>query len=230
MRTSRQFWRSASIQTARLARRRFFVGDSEIAKGVRGVTGPVMLRPETDVAVLVLSLMVIAKGITTSFSRLLVEPATRKYSTCRFNPHHRRACTSVFDRISTLKTGFNPVIDVPLTGNVVVSHAVMRQADSPPTCRSLYFCAHTPCRCSGGAATLVLTEARSHQGKPLFGVSISRSRQSRNQVATRSERLATRLTGPSSRLESASLKSRFVKRTETRCVAVFPLPLFKWEE
>jgi hypothetical protein len=43
-----------------------------------------MFRAETDVAVLVLSFMVIAKRITTGFSRLLVEPATRKYSPCRF--------------------------------------------------------------------------------------------------------------------------------------------------
>jgi hypothetical protein len=42
-----------------------------------------MLRPETDVAVLVLSLMVIAKGITTSFGCFLIEPAARKYSSRR---------------------------------------------------------------------------------------------------------------------------------------------------
>ena len=91
-----------------------------MAKGVRGVTRPVVLRPETDVAVLVLSLMVIAKGIASSFSRLRVEPATRKYSACRFDTHHRRASTSILDRISTLKTGFDPVVDVAFARNVVV--------------------------------------------------------------------------------------------------------------
>jgi hypothetical protein len=88
-----------------------------------------MFWPETDVAVFVFSLMVVAERIASSFGRLLVEPATRKYSPCRFNPHHRRTSASVLYRISTFKTGLNPVVDVTFARDVVVSHTIMRQVN-----------------------------------------------------------------------------------------------------
>jgi hypothetical protein len=64
---------------------------------------PVVLRPETDIAVLVLALMVIAERIASSFRCLLIKPATGKYAPCRFNPHHSRARAAIFDRLSAFE-------------------------------------------------------------------------------------------------------------------------------
>jgi hypothetical protein len=49
------------------------VADCEVAEGVGCMTRPVMLRSKANIAVLVSSLMIIAKGIAPSFGRSLVE-------------------------------------------------------------------------------------------------------------------------------------------------------------
>jgi hypothetical protein len=88
-----------------------------------------MLRPETDIAVLVLPLVVITQRVSPCFSRVGVEPATRKYATSGFYPHHRRARTAVLNWGGALKAGLDPVIDVALPRNVVGRHPVVRQVD-----------------------------------------------------------------------------------------------------
>ena len=88
---------------------------------------PVVLRSKTDVAVFVLALMVIAKGIASGFRCLLIEPTARKDSTRGLDPHHGGTSTTVLDRRSAFKASLYPVIDVALARDIVVGNAVMRQ-------------------------------------------------------------------------------------------------------
>jgi hypothetical protein len=88
-----------------------------------------MLRPEPNVTILIASLVVVSERITSGFSTLLVEPAARKYATCHFNSHHCRAGAAVLDRRYAFEAGLDPVINIALTGDVVVGDTVMRQVD-----------------------------------------------------------------------------------------------------
>ena len=84
-----------------------------------------MFWAQTDTAFLVLTLVVIAKRIASSFSRL-IEPASRKHAPRRFYAHHRGTGSGILDRSAALEAGFDPVIDVTLAGDVVRRHAVVR--------------------------------------------------------------------------------------------------------
>jgi hypothetical protein len=70
--------------------------------------------------------MGVAERVTTSFSRLLVEPTARKNASCGLDPHHCGTSPGVLDRRFTLKAGFSPMIDVAFAGDVVCGNAVMR--------------------------------------------------------------------------------------------------------
>ena len=70
------------------------------------MTRPIFFGTETDIAVLILALKVIAKGIPTSFGLLFIEAAARKDTTNGFNPHHIRSQP-------------RSVVDVALARNVV---------------------------------------------------------------------------------------------------------------
>jgi hypothetical protein len=74
--------------------------------------------------------MVVAERIAASLGRLLVEPAAGKYSTSCFNPHHCGTSAGILDRRLALEAGFSPVVDVSFPGDVVVRHAIVRQADN----------------------------------------------------------------------------------------------------
>jgi hypothetical protein len=56
--------------------------------------------------------------------------AAGKNSTSCFDPHHCRASPAILDRRFTLEAGLSPVVDVSFPGDVVVRHAVVRQADN----------------------------------------------------------------------------------------------------
>ena len=73
--------------------------------------------------------MVVAERVTTSFGRLLIEPAAREYAASRLNPHHCGNSPRILDRRFTLKACLSPMIDVALASDVVMSNAVMRQPD-----------------------------------------------------------------------------------------------------
>src|SRR4029077_4510172 len=93
------------------------------------MTTPIVLRPETDIAVSVLALMVITEAIASCLRRLIVEPATWKDPARSLNTHHCRAGAGVFDRRGAFEAGFDPVIDIAFTADVVGRHAVVRQMD-----------------------------------------------------------------------------------------------------
>ena len=87
---------------------------------------PIVFRAQTNTALLVLTLVVIAKRIASSFSRRLIEPASRKHAPRRFYAHHRGTGSGILDRNAALEAGFGPVIDVTLAGDVVRRHAIVR--------------------------------------------------------------------------------------------------------
>ena len=105
------------------------MADCEVAEGVGCMTRPVMLRSKPNIAVLVSSLMIIAKGIAPSFGRSLVELTAGENASSCFDPHHRRASAGVLDRRFTLKASLSPVIDVALTRDVVGRNAIVWQAN-----------------------------------------------------------------------------------------------------
>ena len=105
------------------------MADCEVAEGVGCMTRPVMLRSKPNIAVLVSSLMIIAKGIAPSFGRSLVELTAGENASSCFDPHHRRASAGVLDRRFTLKASLSPVIDVALTRDVVGRNTVVRKVD-----------------------------------------------------------------------------------------------------
>ena len=56
---SARLWRPTSVQPARTARRRFLVRYCKVAERISRMRTPVMLRPETDIAVLVVTLVAV---------------------------------------------------------------------------------------------------------------------------------------------------------------------------
>ena len=81
-----------------------------------------MFWAQTDTAFLVLTLVVVAERIASSFSRRIIKPASRKNAPCRFYAHHRGTGSGILDRNAALEAGFGPVVDVTLAGNVVRRH------------------------------------------------------------------------------------------------------------
>jgi hypothetical protein len=65
-----------------------------------------MLQPETNVAVVVATLMVVAERVAAGFSRRLVDPAAREYASSSLNSHHGCAGAGVFEQGdgATIKT------------------------------------------------------------------------------------------------------------------------------
>jgi hypothetical protein len=89
-----------------------------------------MFWAQTDTALLVLALVVVAERIASSFSRRFIKPASRKNAPGRFYAHHRGTGSGILDRSDALEAGFDPVVDVTLAGDVVRRHTVVRQADN----------------------------------------------------------------------------------------------------
>src|SRR5262249_49675717 len=90
---------------------------------------PIMFWAQTDAALLVLTLVIVAKRVASIFSRRLIEPASRKNAPRRFYAHHRGTGSGILDRSAALEAGFDPVVDVTLAGDVVRRHAIVRQVD-----------------------------------------------------------------------------------------------------
>src|SRR6516225_1666646 len=77
---------------------------------------PVMFWAKTDTALLVLTLVIVAERIASSFSRKVIKPASRKHAPRRFYAHHRGTGSGILDGNAALEAGFGPVIDVTLAG------------------------------------------------------------------------------------------------------------------
>ena len=107
--------------------RRLLVVDRHEAERVGSMARPIVIRPEADVADIVLALVVVAERIAAGFRGRLVEPASRQNAAHRLDPHGRRAHALVLHRRSTLKAGVAPMIDVALAGDVVGGDAIVRQ-------------------------------------------------------------------------------------------------------
>jgi len=88
--------------------------------------GSTSREAKTDDALLVLTLVVIAERIASSFSRRVIKPASRKNAPRRFYAHHRGTGSGILDRNAALEAGFGPVIDVTLAGDVVRRHPIVR--------------------------------------------------------------------------------------------------------
>jgi hypothetical protein len=113
----------------RFGGRRLLIRNRKAAERIGGMAEPVMLWPETDVAVLVLALMIVTERIASGFGLFVVEPAARKDATSGFDPHHRCTGAGVLDRRRAFEAGLGPVIDIALAGDVVGRHTVVRQMD-----------------------------------------------------------------------------------------------------
>jgi len=87
---------------------------------------PIVFRAKTDAALLVLTLMVVAERIASSFSRRVIKPASRKNAPRRLYAHHRGTGSGILDRNPALEAGLGPVVDVTLAGDVVRRHAIER--------------------------------------------------------------------------------------------------------
>jgi hypothetical protein len=78
------------------------------------VARPIVLWPETDVAVWVATLVIVAERVTPRLSRRLIEPAAEKHSPSRLDPHHCRARAAVLNCRRTFEAGLHPVVDIAL--------------------------------------------------------------------------------------------------------------------
>jgi hypothetical protein len=90
------------------------------------MTRPIVFWAQTDTALLVLTLVVVAERIASSFSRRFIKPASRKNAPRRFYAHHRGTGSGIFDRSTALEAGFGPVVDVTLARDAVRRHAIVR--------------------------------------------------------------------------------------------------------
>src|SRR5215468_9471668 len=106
--------------------RRLLVSDCHIPECVCRMARPIVFWAQTDTALLVLTLVVIAKRIASSFSRRVIKPASRKHAPRRFYAHHRGTGFGILDRNAAVEAGFGPVIDVTLAGDIVRRHAIVR--------------------------------------------------------------------------------------------------------
>jgi hypothetical protein len=77
---------------------------------------------------LVLALMVVAKGITTSFGRALIEPDFREQATYRLDPHGGCARSLVGDH-GDVELSITQMISVAKSGDSIRVDAVVRQKD-----------------------------------------------------------------------------------------------------
>src|SRR5215468_3353703 len=106
--------------------RRLLVSDCHIPECICRIARPIVFWAQTDTALLVLALVIVAKRVASSFSRRVIKPASRKHAARRFYAHHRGTGSGILDRSAALEAGFGPVIDVTLAGDVVRCHAIVR--------------------------------------------------------------------------------------------------------
>src|SRR5215467_8630729 len=106
--------------------RRLLVSDCHIPECICRMARPIVFWAQTDTALLVLTLVVVAERVAASFSRRVIKPASRKNAPRRFYAHHRGAGSGILDRNAAIEAGFGPVIDVTLARDVVRRHAVVR--------------------------------------------------------------------------------------------------------
>src|SRR5262249_13413792 len=64
--------------------RRLLVSDCHIPECICRMARPIMFWAQTDTALLVLALVVVAERIASSFSRRVIKPASRKNAPCGF--------------------------------------------------------------------------------------------------------------------------------------------------
>src|SRR6516164_9581838 len=105
--------------------RRLLVSDCHIPECICRMARPIVFWAQTDTALLVLTLVVVAERIASSFSRRVIEPASRKNAPRRFYAHHRGTGSGILDRNAAVEAGFRPGIDVTLAGDVVRRHAIV---------------------------------------------------------------------------------------------------------
>src|SRR5262249_41535016 len=98
--------------------RRLLGSDRHIPECICRMARPIVFWTQTDTALLVLALVIVAERIASSFSRF-IKPASRKNAPRRFYAHHRGTGSGILDRNAALEAGFGPVIDVTLAGDVV---------------------------------------------------------------------------------------------------------------
>jgi hypothetical protein len=89
--------------------------------------GLIVLWAETDGAVLVPALVIVAERVTASF-RSLVKPTAWEDAPGSLNLQHRRASAGVLDRRFALETGLSPMIDKALASDIVRRSAGFRAA------------------------------------------------------------------------------------------------------
>src|ERR1700722_7751639 len=85
-----------------------------------------MIRAKANITRLVLSLMIKSQSIASRLSRSLVEEAPRQYTPRRLNAHHSRPFPLIGDNYG-IKPSILKMIPIPLAGDVVRIHAVMRK-------------------------------------------------------------------------------------------------------
>src|SRR5882672_4443394 len=88
--------------------------------------GPVVIRSQADVTVLVLLLVIVAQRIAAGFRRRLIEPATRQDAPDGLDALRRGARSLIRDRLG-LKTGVLQVSFIGLPGNDVMVQSVVRE-------------------------------------------------------------------------------------------------------
>src|SRR5262249_22842268 len=93
--------------------RRLLVSDRHIPECICRMARPIVFWAQTDTALLVLTLVIVAKRVASSFSRF-IKPASRKNAPRSFYAHHRGTGSGILDRGAALEAGFNPVVDVTL--------------------------------------------------------------------------------------------------------------------
>src|SRR4051794_26364052 len=77
---------------------RCLVADRHQPQRIGGMARPIMLRPEADIANVVLPFVVKPDRVATGFGRCLVPPDLRTQAPQRLDPHHDRAPALVLHR------------------------------------------------------------------------------------------------------------------------------------
>jgi hypothetical protein len=80
----------------------------------------------------VLTLVIVAERIASSFSRRVIKPASRKHAPRRFYAHHRGTGSGILDRNAALEAGFGPVVDVTLAPAPPTSSALTIISNAKP--------------------------------------------------------------------------------------------------
>ena len=102
--------------------RRLLVRDCQIPECIGRMARPIVFWAQTDTALLVLALVIVAQRIASSFSRRVIKPASRKNAPCRFYAHHRGTGSGILDRsaASDRRRQYPPCISSIRPGSVSV--------------------------------------------------------------------------------------------------------------